>query len=664
MTNSPFTSKSEFTQALALAREAAKKYYDGEEISMTDAEYDILIDRITLSVEEHKDWDAQGLLEEVAAGVSAGGDVKHPVPMLSMAKAKEEIEIAKFMERVSFPMIVEPKLDGLAVRIVYENGKLVLAATRGDGNMGEDVTAQAVGLLGLPSKITKGIDLEVRGEVFMTEKDFQVSNVNRVASGKTAFVNPRNATAGALRKIDAEYKNQMSFAAYGASGTILEGIDSYLEVMSKLSTLGIQTALSLIETIVPAEKNNSFKKIQSSVEKIGLNRETLGFPIDGAVVKIDSLEAREQLGDVSNTPRWAVAFKYAADTASTILRDIEIAVGRTGHMSLRAVLDPVFVGGTTITYATLHNPKFVSDADFRIGDTVYVYRAGDVIPRVNAVDLSKRPKNSKKWVAPATCPSCDQPWDTSNVVWRCATPECSVASALTYWCSRDAMDIDGAGETVCEALVESGMVNNIADLYDLTEAQLASLPLGITESGNLRNLGKANAKKILVGIEKSKSQPFNRVVAGLGIRKTGRSVGRWLASTFKNMDALRSATVEQISEIDKMGTIKAQHVVDGLVELSSVIDRLTAHGVTMASEEIKGEKPLAGKVYVVSGSVPGYTRTTISERIEALGGTASGSVSAKTTALITSETDTSKAIKAAQLGILIIDPVAFAALIA
>ena len=664
MTNSSFTSKSEFNRAVAIAREAAKKYYDGEEISMTDAEYDILVDRISISVEEHDDWNAEGLLDEVAGGASVGGDVKHPVPMLSMAKAKEETEVAKFIERVSFPMVVEPKLDGLAVRVVYENGKLVLAATRGDGNTGEDVTAQAIGLIGLPNKITKGIDLEVRGEVFMTEKDFEISNFNRVASGKTAFVNPRNATAGALRKIDAEYKNQMSFAAYGASGTVLDDLDSYVEVMSKLSDLGIQTALSLIEKIAPVEKINGFKKVEASIAKIGSARATLGFPIDGAVVKVDSIEAREQLGDVSNTPRWAIAFKYPADTASTILRDIEIAVGRTGHMSLRAVLDPVFVGGTTITYATLHNPKFVADADFRIGDTVYVYRAGDVIPRVNAVDLSKRAKSSKKWIAPANCPSCDQPWDTSSVVWRCATPECSVASALTYWCSRDAMDIDGAGETVCEALVESGLVNNIADLYDLNEAQLANLPLGITESGSLRTLGKANAKKILAGIEKSKSQPFNRVVAGLGIRKTGRSVGRWLASTFKNMDNLRSATVEQIAEIDKMGTIKAQHVVDGLVELSSVIDRLASHGVTMASEEIAGDKPLAGKVYVVSGSVPGYTRTTISERIEALGGTASSSVSVKTTALITSETETSKAKKAAELGIPVIDPAAFAALIA
>lgn len=659
----PFKTKSDFDKAIAIAHKAAKAYYDGENIEMTDAQYDNLIEQIEVSAKANKDWDAKGILDQVAGGVSAGGDVVHPVAMLSMAKAKEQNEVAKFVEKINSSVVVEPKLDGLAVRVVYKNGKLTLVATRGDGSTGEDVTAQAKNLKGLPTKIEYKGSLEIRGEVFMTESDFEVSNQNRVAFGKNAFVNPRNATAGALRKIEAEYINQMSFASYGASGEILDSIDSYSGIMAKISEFGITTAMSLMTAILPKNKTNKSKEVLSFIDLIGSNRASLGFPIDGAVVKVDSINTQEQLGTVSNTPRWAVAFKYPADTATTILRDIEIAVGRTGHMSLRAVLDPVFVGGTTITYATLHNPKFVEDADFRIGDTVYVYRAGDVIPRINAVDLNYRPIKTKKWVPPTTCPNCDQPWDTSSVVWRCATPECSIASALTYWCSRDAMDIDGAGETVCEALVESGLVNNVADLYDLTENQLASLQLGVTETGNIRTLGKANAKKILIGIEKSKKQPFNRVVAGLGIRKTGRSVGRWLATTFKTMESLRSASVEEISEIDKMGTIKAQHVVEGLKELSDVIDRLARHGVTMAMEETAGDKPLTGKTYVVSGSVPGYTRTTISERIEALGGTASGSVSTKTTALVTSETDTSKAKKAAELGIPVIDPSVFAKLI-
>lgn len=657
-------SENEFKLALAQLKEAASAYYDGSYIVMTDAEYDSLLSLVEEAVSKHPDWDAEGILTKVSAGVSVGGDVTHIEPMLSIAKAKDTVEIVKFMEKVGVKVAVEPKLDGLAISATYVKGKLSQVALRGDGYTGENVTAQAQAINGLPKKLAEKLDIEVRGEVFMTEKDFEVSNVNRVASGKPAFVNPRNATAGALRKIDAEYKNQMSFASYGCSGTFFDGQDSYVARMETLVSLGFITAISLTKDILSSQPVKTSKEVEKDITALGSKRGTLGFPIDGAVIKVDSISERNHLGNIASTPRWAVAFKYPADTATTVLKDIEIAVGRTGHMSLRAVLEPVFVGGTTITYATLHNTKFVEDADFRLGDTVFVYRAGDVIPRVNAVDLSKRPAKTIKWKAPETCPNCGQEWDKSQQVWRCTNSDCSLVGSLVYWCSRDAMDIDRVGDAVCEALVETGLVNDIADLYDLTLDQWASLPMGDTASGAVRLLGKSNATEIMAGLEKSKSQPFNRVVTGLGIRKTGRTVGRWLAKSFKSMEALRSATVEDISEIDKMGTIKATFVVEGLKELDSVIDRLAKHGITMSSEVSASSNILAGKVYVVSGSVPGYTRTTISERIEALGGTASSSVSAKTTALITSETDTSKAKKAAELGIPVIDPTAFAALIA
>jgi DNA ligase (NAD+) len=665
MSISPFTSEFEFKQAVATAKKAATEYYDGIQLlGMTDAQYDALVERIEATQPVYPEWDAEGLLDTVAGGASAGGDVIHPISMLSLAKVKTQSDVSDFVKRVASLVVVEPKLDGLAVRVVYSKGKLTLVATRGDGSTGENVTAQAKSLNGLPKTLSEKIDIEVRGEVFMTDRDFEVSNHNRVAFGKTAFANPRNATAGALRKVDAEYTNQMSFAAYDALGSSLDELDSYTERMTRIEGLKIQSALSLVPSVAHKAIDAKASKVLSMIDEIGVRRATLGFPIDGAVVKVDSVSKREALGNISHTPRWATAFKYPPDTATTILREIETGIGRTGHMSLTAILEPVVVGGVEISRSTLHNPKFVADRDIRLQDTVFVRRAGDVIPRVDAVDLSKRPSNSTPWKPLAECPNCGEPWDTSSVIWRCVTPACSVASALTYWCSRDAMDIDGAGESVCEALVESGLVNNVADLYDLTEDQLASLPLGFTDAGAVRSLGKANAKKILAGIVKSKSQPFNRVVTGLGIRKTGRTVGRWLASTFKNMDALRSATVTDISEIDKMGEIKAQHVVDGLVALAPVIDRLISHGVTMSVVEEGVSKPLAGRIYVVSGSVPGYTRTTISERIEALGGVASSAVSAKTTALITSETDTSKAKKAAELGIPVIAPAEFAKMIA
>lgn len=385
---------------------------------------------------------------------------------------------------------------------------------------------------------------------------------------------------------------------------------------------------------------------------------------DGAVLKVDSLATRRRLGQRTGSPRWALAYKYAPDTAVTTLRDIEISVGRTGRLGFRAVLDPVSVGGTTITYVTMHNAPWIIERDLRIGDEVWVYRAGDVIPRVTSANLGARSVDAQPWVAPTHCPQCGEELDTTSLLWRCHTPSCSIAGALDYWASSDALDIDGIGTVVCEALAETGLARDVADLYDLTLTQWASLPLGVTETGATRTLGELNAAKIVDGLQASKAQPLNRVITGLGIRMTGRSVGRWLASRFGSMDALRAASVEELAAINKLGTIKAQHIADGLARLAPVIDRLAAHGLTMTVPDDGADKPLAGKTYVVSGAVPGYTRTTIAERIEALGGTASSSVSAKTTALVTAETDTAKARKAAQLGIPVIDPAEFAATLA
>lgn len=661
---SVLSSQEDFNTTIEILKNAARSYYDGSEISMTDFQYDSLLALVEDAVSLHPDWDDKGLLTQVSGGASVGGDVTHKEPMLSIAKAKESSEVDKFLTRIASKVVVEAKLDGLAISATYKKGKLIQVALRGDGYTGEDVTKQTKNINGLPLTLKDKIDIEVRGEVFMTEKDFEVSNFNRVASGKNAFVNPRNATAGALRKIDAEYTNQMSFAAYGCSGDYFDSEDSHYSRMSTLVSLGFITAISLAEKFLPSGVFSSNSSVEKAITTLGAQRGNLGFPIDGAVIKVDSIQERSNIGVIAHTPKWAIAFKYPADTATTILKAIEPAIGRTGHLSLRAVLEPVFVGGTTITYATLHNLKFVSDADFRIGDTVFVRRAGDVIPRVDAVDLSKRPAGTVRWEAPQVCPECGQEWDKTDQIWRCENPECSLVGTLVYWCSRDAMDIDRVGEAVCEALVETGLVNNIADLYDVTLEQWTSLPMGANASGTVRLLGASNAKEILAGLEKSKSQPFNRVVTGLGIRKTGRTVGRWLAKSFTSMEALRAATVEDISRIDKMGTTKATFVVEGLKELAPVIDRLAAHGINMQTTVIAGNKILSGKTYVVSGSVPGYTRTTISERIEELGGTASSSVSSKTTALVSSETDTSKAKKAIELGIPVIDPQVFADMIA
>lgn len=654
-----FTNKNEFDAAVAQARTAAASYYDSATLILTDAEYDALTDSITATLAEHPEWDVDGtaatLLDSVAAGASAGGDVTHPVPMLSLGKATETAELTAFLERLgNVPTITEVKLDGMAVRAVYRAGELVLVATRGDGTTGEDVTAQARNIAGLPRSLNKIVDVEVRGEVFMTETDFETASANRVAAGKAAFVNPRNATAGTLRTSDSAYTAPLSFAAYDIFGDDTEYLTTYSERMGLAHAFGLTTAISLLPDITPGQAPADI------IAAIAARRDTLGFPIDGAVVKVDFYADRERLGAVSRTPRWALAWKYPAAEARSVLRDIEVAVGRTGRISLTGIIDPVFVAGATVTRATLHNPAFITDQGLGIGSVVVVVRANDVIPRITAA-LGEQPANLTPWVAPTVCPQCGETWDTSSLLWRCHTPACSAAGWLQYFCSRDALDIERVGEAICDALVENGLAKDPADLYDLTEDQWANLPVGVTNTGAIRRLGAVTAKAIVDELTKSKTQPFHRVLTGLGIRMTGRSVSRWLARRFPTMPALQAATVEDIADIDKMGPIKAKSVVDGLAALAPVIARLAAHGLAMAAAEEAGDKPFSGKTYVVSGSVPGYTRTTIQEAIEKLGGTASSSVSVKTTALVTAEADTSKAKKAAELGIPVIDPAEFAA---
>jgi DNA ligase (NAD+) len=658
MTETALT-EAEFAAAVGQAQAAASSYYDTGDVLMTDADYDVLLDRISAAKQAHPEWDDRGVTTRVAAGASGGGDVRHPVPMMSLGKINGDEGVRGFVATLGGdPCLVEVKLDGLAIRVEYESGRLALAALRGDGSTGEDVTAQVLrGVAGLPARLGTPWSGEVRGEIYMTVSDFETAGVNRVAAGGKAFINSRGAVAGSIRSVDRTYETPMTFAAYDLSGSFV----SRRERMARAAELGFAVAgrLGTGELQVAEDAEGAL----AAIARIGELRRGLEFPIDGAVLTADLESTRRRLGSGSRTPHWAAAFKYPADTGSTVLRDIEVRVGRTGRISLRAVLDPVFVDGTTITYATLHNPKFVADQGLALGQTVAVWRAGDVIPRVTA-PIGEQPHGLTPWTPPEACPQCGEPWDKSSLLWRCHTASCSATNALEYWCSREAMDVEGAGEALCTALVNAGLANDVADLYQLTADQLADLPVGATKAGGVVLLGKLNAAKVVASLERSKDQPFNRVITGLGIRMTGRSVGRWLAARFKTMDALRAATVEEIAEIDKMGLIKAQHVIDGLAAMSGVIDRLAAAGVTMSVPETEGAQPLEGRTYVVSGSVPGYTRTTVSERIEQLGGRATGSVSATITALVTSETTTTKAKKAAQLGVPIIDPTEFAELLA
>jgi DNA ligase (NAD+) len=656
----------DFADAVALAQQAARAYYVTGTVLLTDAQFDELVEMIEFNKRERPDWDDKGVTTAVAAGAVGKGDVTHPSPMLSLDKSKTQDEVADFVARLAgAPAVVEFKLDGLAFRSEYENGRLVLAATRGDGITGEDLTAQALrapGITGLPAVLPTPWTGEVRGEVFMTDADFEAANINRVAAGSPAFVNPRNATAGSLRNLDRTYQTPMTFAAYDISGEQVDDIDSHAERMQRAHALGFGTAYHLAPGVKVVTEATD---VLAAIDAIGEARATLGFPIDGAVVKADSNRDRARLGYASRTPYWATAYKYAADLGSSVLRDIEVRVGRTGRISLRAVLDPVFVGGTTISSATLHNPAFVEEQGLAIGQTVAVWRAGDVIPRVTAA-IGEQPHGLAPWQPPVACPQCGEPWDKSSLLWRCHTPSCSTVGRIAYAGQRDVLDIDGLGEEVATALVESDLVRNIADLYDLTSAQIAQVQIGTTPTGAPRLIGAATATRIAAGIQAAKAQPLNRHICSLGIRHTGRTISRALASHFKSLDALRVAAALDLAEVDKVGPEKARYIEAGLAQMSPIIDRLVASGITTRVEEIAAPEgkdlPFVGKKVVVTGSVPGMTRTGAQDAAIALGASVSGSVSKNTDLVVVGDGAGSKAAKAEQLGIPVMPADEFAAL--
>ena len=657
-----FATEQEFDDAVETAVGAAAAYYHSATLLMTDAEYDELVERIAHSLDLHPDWDARGLLDEVAAGTTSTGDVAHPTAMLSLDKAKEETDLQSFLDRISgADTCTEVKLDGIAVRAEYRDGHLALVATRGDGNSGEDITRRARDASGLPPSLPQPLSFEVRGEVFMTDEDFTVASANRVAAGKSAFVNPRNATAGVLRNEDADYEAPLSFAAYDSSGGPLDSLPSYQERMQHVSSLGIRTALSLLPDL------DFGGNPPSVIAEIAALRESLNFPIDGAVVKVDSYAVRETLGAASRHPRWAIAWKFPAAEAESTLRDIEVTIGRTGRLALTAVIDPVYVAGATVTRATLHNVDFVVKQGLGIGSRVVVVRAGDVIPRVTA--KMQEDSTSTPWQPPPSCPQCGDEWDKASVLWRCRSTQCSTVAALTYWASRDCLDIERLGEAACEALVSQSLASTVADLYDLRLEDLAALPMGVNASGSERMLGELNAREILLGLERSKQQPLHRVITGLGIRMTGRSVGRWLAQHFGSMQALRAASVEEIAEIHRLGEVKARSIVEGLAAMGPVIDRLEAAGLTMTDEDAAepGARPLSGMTIVVtgamSGPLDGLSRNEMNELIERNGGKASGSVSAKTSLLVCGEEGSSKYQKAVSLGVRVVTPEVFASMI-
>jgi DNA ligase (NAD+) len=668
----PFDSERGYLDAVAQVRSAAADYYDGARPSMDDDTYDALLARVAATETARPGWRLPDTpTEAVAAGAARGGEVEHDEPMLGLDNVFGDEDLRRWVARLErlvgrWPagFTVEPKIDGLAVAARYVDGRLTMVATRGDGRTGEDVTAQARRAAGLPAELAEPVTVEVRGEVFMTDADFEVANELRVAGGGPAFVNPRNAAAGTLRAHARTYQAPLSFRAYAVRG--LDPTLGHAAAMAELAGLGVATAA---DPTAGPPVYDTVEEVLAAVAGLSARRGTLGFGVDGAVIKADHHADREAAGSSTRAPRWGVAYKFPADTRTTTLLRIDVQVGRTGVITPVAVLAPVFLAGGTITSATLHNFGDLERRNVRVGDTVFIRRAGDVIPEVAGARLDDRPADSVPYEPPTHCPRCGAGIDRSQKRWRCTRGRaCGAHESLAYYAARDSMDIDGLGERIIDLLVRAGLVTDPADLYDLDVAALRGLD----------RMGEVSAANLVAAIQGSKTRPLSRVLTGLGVRMTGRSMSRRLARHFGTMDALLAADVEALQQVDGVGPERAATIAAELVELAPVVARLAARGVNLtepdvtpaaATDAAATEPPLrrpdgTPMTVVVTGSVPGLTRNQGNEAVESLGGRPSGSVSARTDLVVVGDGAGSKADKAEQLGLRIMPADRFAALLA
>ncbi|GJF33505.1 DNA ligase 2 [Kitasatospora sp. NE20-6] len=660
-----------YADAVATAVSASAAYYADGSTPLGDDEYDALLRGIEAYELAHPGEVLPQSPTGKVAGGAAVGDVPHSVPMLSLDNvfSADELEAwaAGLERRLGRPVdgwCVEPKLDGLAVAARYRAGRLERLITRGDGLAGEDIGHAADAVLGLPARLAEPVDVELRGEVLLTQSQFEQANAVRVEHGATPFANPRNGAAGTLRAKDRPYRIELTFFAYGAVGLGGLGHDALL---GRLAELGANTAAS---TAAAPVRRTDVAGVRERIAEIAALRASLPFGIDGIVVKADSVADQEQAGAGSRAPRWAVAHKLPAVHKVTRLIGVEWNVGRTGVIAPRAVLEPVEVDGVTITYATLHNPADITRRGLLLGDQVFVHRAGDVIPRVEAPLVDQRTGAEQPIEFPAVCPRCGDAIDTSQQRWRCVRGRgCQAVASIRYAVGRDQLDVEGLGGTRAVQLVEAGLVADVADLFALTREQLLTLD----------RMGATSADNLLAALAEARDRPLNRVFCALGVRGTGRSMSRRIAAHFGSMAAVRAADAEALAEVDGIGPEKAAVVVAELAELAPVLDKLAAHGVGLTVTEpvrpaatagtgtdgaadtaAPAGGPLAGEAVVVTGSMTGrlaeLSRNRINELVELAGGKASSSVSKRTTLLVAGEKAGSKRAKAEELGIRIVTP--------
>lgn len=641
--------REEIRQLRDTLNENARLYYTLDASTMSDYEYDHLYRRLQDLEREHPEEITPDSPTQRVGDQSLNdfAKVAHPVPLESLEDVFDGDEVKDFLHKVleTLPQAeysVEPKVDGLSVALEYRDGVFYQGATRGDGRVGEDVTENLRTIRSIPKTLPEKLPrLIVRGEVYMARSVFAEINEQLEIEGKQLMANPRNAAAGSLRQKDPKVcaQRRLDIAVFNlqlAEGRIFT---THTETIDYLREQGFPT--------IPSEPLADAEDILREIDRLGDTRMEFPFDIDGAVVKLNNLSDRDILGSTAKCPKWAVAYKYPPEQKTTKLKDIVVQVGRTGVLTPKAELEPVRLAGTTVTYATLHNQDFITQKDIRIGDTVIVQKAGEIIPEIVEVVAKERPAGTSPYYLPTVCPVCGAPVarDLDGAAIRCTGAECpaQLLRNLTHFASRNAMDIDGLGPAVIRQLVEAGLVSTAADLYDLT----------VPDISQLERMGEKSAQNAVNAIEKSKENDLWRLIFALGIRQVGEKAAKVLSQHFGTYDAFAAASVEELTAIDDIGGVTAEYIRAWVTSAQSqdLIKRFKAAGVNMTCKEEKLDNRFAGMTFVLTGALEKFTRDEAGEMIEKRGGKSSGSVSKKTTYVVAGENAGSKLRKAQELNI-------------
>ena len=630
--------------------DANYQYYVLDNPTMSDYDFDHKLRQLEeLELAHPEYFSPESPTQRVGGKVSEGfTSVEHEVPLSSLQDVFDFEELMDFDQRVRGSLkgevtyTLEPKVDGLSVALEYRDGLFVRGATRGDGRMGEDVTENLKTIRSIPLRLPKPIPhLIVRGEVYMPLKVFTALNEERELRGEPLFANPRNAAAGSMRQLDSKIAASRQLDIQVFNIQLAEGKDfsTHSETLDYLSAQQFK--------VIPYACYHEMTEVGTAIQGMGDNRTKFPFDIDGAVVKVNSLTDRDTLGSTAKFPRWAAAYKYPPEQKESVVEDIVVQVGRTGVLTPKAIVKAVRLAGTTVTNATLHNQDFIDEKDIRIGDTVLVQKAGEIIPEIVAVQKDKRPDGTQPYSLPMQCPVCSAPVarDEDGAHVRCTGAECpaQLLRNLSHFASRDAMDIDGLGPAICEALVNGGMIRGAGDLYSLELSKVAEL----------ERLGQKSAENLIEAINRSKDRDLARLLFAFGIRQVGQKAGKVLSAKFRSLDTLMSATEEELTAVPDIGGITAKNLLDWFQSEQSqhLIETLRQAGVNMLCLEEPAQDKLEGKTFVLTGSLEQFTRGEATTMIEKLGGKVAGSVSKKTSYVVAGEAAGSKLKKANDLGI-------------